>query len=426
MSAYVFKPPPPPSLPQQLTRGPCPTVTPPTEDQSDVQNMRGGTRCERNISSTNSMGQYYSGEKTRRGKPLGSQKQPTCHFQPLALLPSLKTLAVPCNQVFSPKIHPEAQERLHPTQLSLLCAEQYQHFSVPNSFWHFDSNSTSQSTSITSQPKNSTHHVLPYSQILRSYSDLTPATEPASYAHFSASSRRQPKQPKFCKADMSQDEWLALNGGKLLGTNIYPPETEHEIADWIAKRKERFPTAKKNGQSVQEDKDPIGWRIAEKNTAHGKNQHESPNIKLPVEQKDRIPSELVLKRKRNTVRVVNSESDSTPEVFSAHFGYDHPNRPTLNLNPIFTLRCQLFGLNGRCCCPTCQSSHESKTRSLAVNNEHTKGEQSKNDKSQGYLYQQIAEKEMDCENELILQVIKSFAECGDLKHMLHTIAKEKK
>ncbi|KAF8243361.1 hypothetical protein K440DRAFT_72128 [Wilcoxina mikolae CBS 423.85] len=433
MSTYIFNPPPsppPPALPPQLTRFPRPIVSSPT-DQSDVQNMRGDTRGERNISSTNFVGQYNWGRKTRRGNQAGSQKQPPCHFQPSALLPSLRVPAAPCNQVFSPQIHPQAQQRQHPKQLPLPFVERFQHCSVPIQLQPILSNSSSQSTSISSQPKLSTHHVRRYSQILRSYSDLSPATAPTSYAHFSANSQRL---PKLCKTDMSQDEWLALNGGKLLGTNIYPPETEHEIADWIAKRKERFPTAKKNRQSVQKDKDQIGWCVAEENyTACEKNQHESPKIKPAVEQNDRIPSKPVLKRKRNTVRVgdiVNSESDSTPEEFSAHLNsvcHDYDNKQsTLNLNHIFTVRCHLFGLNGSCRCPTCKSSHNRKTRSLVVNNKHAMDEQSKLDKSQRCLYQRIAEKEMDCENELILHMIKSFAKCGDLKHMLHTIVKEKK
>lgn len=40
---------------------------------------------------------------------------------------------------------------------------------------------------------------------------------------------------------MTQEEWLALNNGRLLGTNILPPQTDEEIAAWIDERKKRFP-----------------------------------------------------------------------------------------------------------------------------------------------------------------------------------------
>lgn len=42
-----------------------------------------------------------------------------------------------------------------------------------------------------------------------------------------------------------------LNSGKLLGTNIAPPETPEEIEAWIKERKARFPTAKKVAEDAE-------------------------------------------------------------------------------------------------------------------------------------------------------------------------------
>jgi len=54
---------------------------------------------------------------------------------------------------------------------------------------------------------------------------------------------------------MSYEEWVALNGGKLLGTNIKPPETDEEIAAWTAERKARFPSAKRREEMAKEQEE---------------------------------------------------------------------------------------------------------------------------------------------------------------------------
>ena len=54
---------------------------------------------------------------------------------------------------------------------------------------------------------------------------------------------------------MSHKEWVALNGGKLLGTNIKPPETDEEIAAWIVERKARFPSAKRRKEMAREEEE---------------------------------------------------------------------------------------------------------------------------------------------------------------------------
>jgi hypothetical protein len=62
---------------------------------------------------------------------------------------------------------------------------------------------------------------------------------------------------------MSHEQWLALNGGKLLGTNIKPPETEEEIAAWIAERKARFPSAKRREEKAKEEEEKAAKRRAQ-------------------------------------------------------------------------------------------------------------------------------------------------------------------
>ncbi|KAI5789141.1 hypothetical protein EDC01DRAFT_131245 [Geopyxis carbonaria] len=77
-----------------------------------------------------------------------------------------------------------------------------------------------------------------------SYGDIPTAPVTASHAQYRAP-MSQTKRQKISnsRADMSHDQWIALNGGKLIGTNIKPPESASEIALWIAERKKRFPTA---------------------------------------------------------------------------------------------------------------------------------------------------------------------------------------
>lgn len=68
---------------------------------------------------------------------------------------------------------------------------------------------------------------------------------------------------------MDEAMWLRLNGytpivlklrvlfadiwsrGKLLGTNITPPETPEEIEAWIKERRARFPTAKRVAEDAE-------------------------------------------------------------------------------------------------------------------------------------------------------------------------------
>lgn len=57
----------------------------------------------------------------------------------------------------------------------------------------------------------------------------------------------EPKVIFFLSADTS-------NSGKILGTNIAPPETPEEIEVWIKERKARFPTAKKVAADAEKER----------------------------------------------------------------------------------------------------------------------------------------------------------------------------
>lgn len=58
---------------------------------------------------------------------------------------------------------------------------------------------------------------------------------------------------------MSPKAWLALNSGNLLHYNIPPPgDTPEEIAEWIAARKRRWPTARNVANREKEKQEKWG------------------------------------------------------------------------------------------------------------------------------------------------------------------------
>jgi len=215
---------------------------------------------------------------------------------------------------------------------------------------------------------------------------------------------------------MSQEGWLALNGGKLIGTNIKPPESDEEIRAWIAERKNRFPTAKKRG-------------LIEQEKAERKLEEEQGKANL-VETKKReqearkvVQQEAQAKRKREaevrssdaqkvTSETESDEDDAPPEEISSHTRTAFRDHRRRNLPKKEKPVCKQFQQNGTC--PRgegCKFRHE-----VGAQEKKNENKKQRAGKVQLSLYQKLVEKEIEHENELMLHLIKHMVETGVLKN----------
>lgn len=178
---------------------------------------------------------------------------------------------------------------------------------------------------------------------------------------------------------MSADEWLALNGGKLLGTDILPPQTDEEIAAWIAERKKRFPSARRTKEKALEDSE-----LKKKSQAREERwrKKEDERKQKEVEERKKGAQERAEKRKREDG---GSGSDSAPEEVSARtrtvFRDDRKKNET-RTRP--EKRCKQFSLNG-----SCPRGEECKFRHDKKGNKKQQPQQSKDEKKKPSLYQMV-------------------------------------
>jgi hypothetical protein len=113
---------------------------------------------------------------------------------------------------------------------------------------------------------------------------------------------------------MSHAEWLALNGGKLLGTNVKPPETPEEIAAWIAERKKKFPSAARRAEAEKED--------AERKERWAKMAGEKKEAELREREKQLEARERQLKEKEESLKRKREEGDDGNEDRELEDGED--------------------------------------------------------------------------------------------------------
>ncbi|KAA8901451.1 hypothetical protein FN846DRAFT_118156 [Sphaerosporella brunnea] len=342
MSDYIFKPPPPP---------PPKAAAPPTNQNQNQWNRGGGNR------GRGGRGRGGGGRGNHRGGysgPPQQQQAPAAHLNP-AFFPQ-----------FAPQLQPQPPSA-----------------SPPNPFFQ----------QWSPQPPS------PAPTTLRSYSDLTPPPAPSSYGRFAAPPT--PAPPKQGRPDMSHEEWLALNGGKLLGTNIKPPETAEEIAAWIAERKARFPSAKRREQKAREE--------AER---RARQQEEEEKKKAAAqEEKKRKREEEDQDGKGEGEEGSDQDDDAPPDEISAHtrtvFRDDRKKPQQKKVE-----ECRAFRRTGKC--PRgeeCKYQHPEKREKKKLR----PGNQRKEEKTRPSLYQRLVEKEMDRENEVLLEVIKFLVETGTLR-----------
>jgi len=188
---------------------------------------------------------------------------------------------------------------------------------------------------------------------------------------------------------MSHEEWLALNGGKILGTDIQPPETEDEIAAWIAERKKRFPISKKKMDGEREKKEQTRQGVEEaKRTLYKKSHEKLLNEEVETEQIKRTAGKSLRNGRRKTENGGgdnNSDSDQAPEEISAHtrhvFRVDSKKRPALKTNPKLTLQCLDHQAN--------YVLREDQIRSRATKKKNGTNDHSKQAKIRPSLYQRV-------------------------------------
>ncbi|KAI5848993.1 hypothetical protein BZA05DRAFT_401935 [Tricharina praecox] len=265
-------------------------------------------------------------------------------------------------------------------------------------------------------PAPSHYHQPSHSGGPTSYHDLSAPSAPSSYAHFStptsaAASSPRPHKPE--KPDMQHEEWVALNGGRLLGTNIKPPETEAEIAAWIAARKARFPSAKRREEMMREAEEKESRRLVVMGEEEERRRRERREKEEKRKQQEDAGEDVPVD--------VDGDGDSSgnddgpPEEISAHsrtvFRNDRKKGPApAKPAPI----CKTWRKLGSC--PRgdeCRFRHPEKQEQDKKKAKRER--QHKDGHARPSLYQRLVEKEMDRENELLLEVVKYLVEVGAIK-----------
>jgi rRNA maturation protein Nop10 len=166
---------------------------------------------------------------------------------------------------------------------------------------------------------------------------------------------------------MSQEGWLALNGGKLIGTNIKPPESDEEIRAWIAERKKRFPTARKRGLVEQEK--------AEKKLEEEQGKANLVEAKKGEEAREVVQQEAQARKRKREAEVGSSdaqkvasetesgEDDAPPEEISSHTRTVFRDHRRRNLPKKEKPVCKQFQQNGNCSWGEgCKFRHEAGTQ----------------------------------------------------------------
>jgi hypothetical protein len=323
MSEYIFKPPPPPPSKQPIIPSVSSVRRQNHRDALGVYNRsqgRGrGTYHNQQQGNLGPQNSGIHGQFNGRGLgPISFQRHQGSgpHFQPR---PPSVTRAPHLNPAFFPQPYQQLQDLKH--EQPPLLQPIYSNPSGPAPYWATNYNSQHQSyaqealnTHLTSRPTQT------------SYNDVLPPSI-SSYGHFNLDPGPvQTKITKTSKPDMPNEEWLALNGGLLIGTNIKPPETDDEIKAWIAERKSRYPTRARTELKAQEESERqaraqqrrANGEQQKKKDLEGENKHGEEKLKeieLKVFRK---------KRKRDTSgagseqQSEGSDSNAAPEEISIH------------------------------------------------------------------------------------------------------------
>ncbi|KAH8145125.1 uncharacterized protein LAJ45_10905 [Morchella importuna] len=250
----------------------------------------------------------------------------------------------------------------------------------------------------------------------------------SSYGHFSPPPqpppRKQQKRERDDKPDMDEATWLSLNGGKLIGTNIAPPETPEEIEAWIAQRKSRFPTAKKIEENLEKKQEVAARAEAEAKRVAAQQKKERDlkahaiggkrkRVTADTGDGDGAPLLLMGSDIDNDYDTNASDSNSDndgapPEITSSKIKSTVPEsairKPEGQGSKKSTGHCRDF-LRGKCAKgDRCRFRHDKEP----AKKRETKIEEKKT------LYQRLVEHDREKENTLMLQIIQYLIDKGQL------------
>ena len=400
MSGYIFNPPPPPP-PKATVAAPGPQAG--GNSRGGRGRGRGGSRG----GGGGGGGGNYGGQQNRGGygqqsRGRGGSFQQNQQFQQ----PSQQQQQYPSQQQQYPS---QQQQQYLPQQQQFQQAPQQQYQQDPQQFQpfppqpqHFNPAPAPPAPTPSSfalpprpsfvppAPSNLFFTLEPEpEQHLRSYTDLAVATPAApSYTHFAPPAPAPaPKPAKNSKPDMSSDEWLAMNGGKLLGTDILPPQTAEEIAAWIAERKKRFPSARRIEEKAAEDaearrrgavRDEARRR---KDDARREKERAEREKERAERENERDEREARGKRKRDA----DADSDGAPEELStrARTVFRDDRRKPEAARP--ERRCKQFAAHGVCARgDECRFRHDAKGAK-----KQPRAHAPKEDKGRPSLYQMV-------------------------------------
>ncbi|PUU84309.1 hypothetical protein B9Z19DRAFT_1070034 [Tuber borchii] len=233
-----------------------------------------------------------------------------------------------------------------------------------------------------------------------------PATP--SYAHFTPPAPQllpppplAPRTRKDEKPDMEEEAWLRLNGGKLVGTNLKPPETPEEIEEWIRERKRRFPTRERVAARAKEEEEKKR-KLAEASSAGRETQPTQQKRKRTEHDPDNDhPSDSSPDSDTDT-----GSQSSSPEELSTSKKPPPPSTPSLITSPPPRKKstkqappCRVFKTTGKC-----KFGDKCRYRHALPESKEKKGVKS--------LYQRLLDKDREKENEIVVSAVRYLFERG--------------
>ncbi|PWW79226.1 hypothetical protein C7212DRAFT_355294 [Tuber magnatum] len=225
---------------------------------------------------------------------------------------------------------------------------------------------------------------------------------------------------------MDEETWLRLNGGKLLGTNLKPPETPEEIEEWVRERKRRFPTKERVAAKVKGEEEKkrklteVSGASAESVRVHTPTmprqalttaQHPTQKKPKRTEQDpdNNHPSDSSPDSDSDSDSDTNSQS-SSPEELSTSKKQHSPSLATSSLLRKKSTKqaapCHIFKTTGKC-----KFGKGCWYRHVPPESKRKQGKEKKGVKS---LYQRLLDQDREKENEIVVSAVRYLFERGVL------------
>ncbi|RPB02360.1 hypothetical protein L873DRAFT_1826759 [Choiromyces venosus 120613-1] len=196
---------------------------------------------------------------------------------------------------------------------------------------------------------------------------------------------------------MDEETWLRLNGGKLIGTNLKPPETSEEIEEWIRERRKKFPTKERVAERAKQEEE------RKRKLAEAYATSPPPPAEVPANQKRKRPEQ-------DNSPDSDSDSNSTPEELTTSKRPLPSSSPRKKANR--GIPCRVFQSTGRC-----KYGNGCRFKHAPDDSKKKKGEKEKEKKGKSgggvkSLYQQLLEQDREKENELVVRAVRYLFEKG--------------